>query len=173
MARCEAINITIADAGQKGRRNMSLKWLSGATMVLAFWLSANAQASVSPGPVTLQAHDGVSVSGLVYEARQPKGIILLFHQAGSSKAEYATIAPGLAAAGFTALAIDQRSGGTLYGPNETVSRLRQARNTRGRQGRSGGSSRLGAAAPSADHIVGEQLLGGACLRGRRRASESG
>jgi dienelactone hydrolase len=60
---------------------------------------------------------------LVYEARQPKGVILLFHQAGSSKAEYATIAPRLAAAGFTALAIDQRSGGTLYGPNETVSRL--------------------------------------------------
>ena len=102
---------------------MSLKWLKGAAMVLAFWLSANAQAGVSPGPVTLRAHDGVSVSGLVYEARQPKGIILLFHQAGSSKAEYATIAPRLAAAGFTALAIDQRSGGTLYGPNETVSRL--------------------------------------------------
>ena len=105
---------------------MSLKWLKGATMVLAFWLSASAQASVSPGPVTLQAHDGVSISGLVYEARQPKGIILLFHQAGSSKAEYATIAPRLAAAGFTALAIDQRSGGTLYGPNETVSRLGRA-----------------------------------------------
>ena len=110
----------------KRRRNMSLKWLKGATMVLAFWLSASAQASVSPGPVTLQAHDGVSISGLVYEARQPRGIILLFHQAGSSKAEYATIAPRLAAAGFTALAIDQRSGGTLYGPNETVSRLGRA-----------------------------------------------
>jgi predicted alpha/beta hydrolase len=80
---------------------MSLKWLKSATMVLAFWLSANAQASVSPGPVSLHAHDGVSVSGLVYEARQPRGIILLFHQAGSSKAEYATIAPRLAAAGFT------------------------------------------------------------------------
>src|ERR1700745_1412480 len=107
----------------KGRRNMLLKWLKSATMVLAFWLSASAQASVSPGPVTLQAHDGVSISGLVYEARQPKGIILLFHQAGSSKAEYATIAPRLAAAGYTALAIDQRSGGSLYGPNETVYRL--------------------------------------------------
>lgn len=107
----------------KGRWDMSLKWLKRATMLLTFWLSANAQASVSPGPVSLQARDGVTISGLVYEARQPKGIILLFHQAGSSKAEYATIAPKLAAAGFTALAIDQRSGGTLYGPNETVSQL--------------------------------------------------
>src|ERR1700758_1364020 len=92
-------------------------------MVVAVWLAAKPQARVRPGLVTLQAHDGVPVAGLVYEARQPKGIILLFHQAGSSKAEYATIAPRLAAAGFTALAIDQRSGGTLYGPNETVSRL--------------------------------------------------
>lgn len=107
----------------KGRWDISLKWLKRATMLLTFWLSANAQASVNPGPVSLQARDGVTISGLVYEARQPKGIILLFHQAGSSKAEYATIAPRLAAAGFTALAIDQRSGGTLYGPNETVSRL--------------------------------------------------
>jgi alpha-beta hydrolase superfamily lysophospholipase len=65
----------------------------------------------------------VSISALVYEASQPKGIILLFHQASSSKAEYATIAPRLAAASFSALAIDQRSGGTLYGPHETVSRL--------------------------------------------------
>jgi alpha-beta hydrolase superfamily lysophospholipase len=102
---------------------MSLKWLKGATMVLAFCLSASAKASVSPWPTTLQAHDGVSISALVYEARQPRGIILLFHQAGSSKAEYATIAPRLAAEGYTALAIDQRSGGSLYGPNETVARL--------------------------------------------------
>ena len=102
---------------------MSLKWLKSATIVLAFWLPAGAQASPSPEPLTLKAHDGVLISALVYEATQPKGIILLFHQADSSKAEYATIAPKLAAAGYTALAIDQRSGGSLYGPNETASRL--------------------------------------------------
>jgi len=37
--------------------------------------------------------------------------------------ESATIAPRLVAAGFTALAIDQRSGGSLYGPNDTARRL--------------------------------------------------
>jgi dienelactone hydrolase len=100
---------------------MSLKWLMNATVALAFWLSASAQAN--SGPVKLQARDGVSISALVYEAAQPKAVILLFHQAGSSKAEYATIAPRLVAVGYTALAIDQRSGGSLYGPNETASRL--------------------------------------------------
>lgn len=102
---------------------MPMKWLKSATILLTFWLVASAQGGPISEPLTLQAHDGVSISGLVYEAKHSKGIILLFHQAGSSKAEYATIAPRLVAAGFTALAIDQRSGGSLYGPNETASRL--------------------------------------------------
>ena len=98
---------------------MSLKWLTSA--ILALWISTSGEADA--GPVKLHAQDGVLISGLVYEAAHPKAIILLFHQAGSSKAEYTTIAPRLAAAGYTALAIDQRSGGSLYGPNETVARL--------------------------------------------------
>jgi len=100
---------------------MSLKWIVGAAA--AFGLSTGAIAQTATTPVTLQARDGVSISGLVYPAAHPKAIVLLFHQANSSKAEYATIAPRLAASGFTALAIDQRSGGSMYGPNETAARL--------------------------------------------------
>jgi dienelactone hydrolase len=100
---------------------MVLKWLIGAVVALALSTTANAQGKARA--VTLHSSDRVSISALVYEAAQAKAVILLFHQAGSSKAEYATIAPRLAAAGYTALAIDQRSGGSLYGPNETVSRL--------------------------------------------------
>jgi dienelactone hydrolase len=105
---------------------MLLRWLIGATLALTFSTAASAQDKVQQGkaePVTLQARDGVSISALLYEAAQPKAVILLFHQAGSSKGEYATIAPRLAATGYTALAVDQRSGGSLYGPNETASRL--------------------------------------------------
>ena len=105
---------------------MLLRWLAGVAVALTFSTAASAQDKAQQGkaePVTLQARDGVSVSALLYEATQPKAVILLFHQAGSSKAEYATIAPRLATAGYTALAIDQRSGGSLYGPNETASRL--------------------------------------------------
>ena len=73
--------------------------------------------------VTLTAADGVKVAGLHYRAPDPKAVILLFHQADSSKAEYATIAPRLVAAGYSALAIDQRSGGDVFGPNQTAAAL--------------------------------------------------
>jgi alpha-beta hydrolase superfamily lysophospholipase len=74
-------------------------------------------------PVTLTAADGVKVFGALEQADHPKALILLFHQAGSSKDEYGTIAPGLAQNGFSSLAIDQRSGGALYGENQTVRAL--------------------------------------------------
>jgi alpha-beta hydrolase superfamily lysophospholipase len=100
---------------------MSLRWMIGVAAAVLFSTSATAEAASQA--VTLRARDGVSVTGLAYTAEHPKAIVLLFHQADSSKGEYATIAPRLVAAGFSALAIDQRSGGSLYGPNETASRF--------------------------------------------------
>ena len=73
--------------------------------------------------VTLKAADGVTVYGRYTKAAKPKALILLFHQAGSSKDEYATIAPRLAEAAYSSLAIDQRAGGGLYGTNETAKAL--------------------------------------------------
>lgn len=72
-------------------------------------------------PLVIKAADGVAIHGALYAAPNPKAIILLFHQAGSGKGEYATIAPRLVTLGYTALAIDQRSGGDLFGDNETAS----------------------------------------------------
>ena len=81
-------------------------------------------AALAPGeaqPVQFEASDGVTVHGAWYPAKEPAATILLFHQAGANKAEYATIAPMLAKAGYNALAIDQRSGGDMFGgTNETV-----------------------------------------------------
>jgi len=74
-------------------------------------------------PVNFMADDGLTVSGRYYRAEQPKALILLFHQANSSKEEYAEIAPKLVEAGYAALAIDQRSGGAMFGRNETAARL--------------------------------------------------
>jgi dienelactone hydrolase len=75
--------------------------------------------------VTLMASDGVKVFADFYPADSKSRLyILLFHQAGSNRAEYASIAPRLVKLGFNCLAIDQRSGGDLWGQqNETVRRL--------------------------------------------------
>jgi pimeloyl-ACP methyl ester carboxylesterase len=74
-------------------------------------------------PVWLHAIDNLNVKGTYWQAPNPKAIILLFHQAGSSKDEYATIAPKLVEMGYSALAIDQRAGGGMYGTNETVQQM--------------------------------------------------
>ncbi|MBC7780863.1 MAG: alpha/beta hydrolase [Proteobacteria bacterium] len=72
--------------------------------------------------VTLTAADGVKVYGTFWPAAA-KGapLILAFHQADGSRAEYTPLAPRLNRAGFSVLAIDQRSGGTEFGgKNRTV-----------------------------------------------------
>jgi dienelactone hydrolase len=79
--------------------------------------------AMSAEPVTLTAADGVKVSGVYTGVEKPKAVILLFHQADSSKDEYATIASRLATWGYASLRIDQRSGGNLFGTNETVKEL--------------------------------------------------
>src|SRR5580692_11264996 len=80
---------------------------------------------VAAETVQLAAADGVKVFGEVWRAAGAKPpIIVAFHQAGSSSAEYAPIAPRLMQAGFTVLAIDQRSGdGAFGGTNRTAAAL--------------------------------------------------
>ena len=94
-------------------------------LLVAFtcWLQVFSAAAAEP--VTLTAADGVRVFGDVYRAAGAKPpVIVCFHQAESSAAEYAPIAPRLAAAGYTVLAIDQRSGGGHFGgTNRTVAAL--------------------------------------------------
>lgn len=75
--------------------------------------------------IVLTAGDGVKIHGEVSRATGPRApVILAFHMAGSNHAEYAPIVPRLNAAGFTVLAIDQRSGGSGFGSrNKTVEGL--------------------------------------------------
>jgi alpha-beta hydrolase superfamily lysophospholipase len=75
--------------------------------------------------VSFTAADGVTIYANSFPGVSPNApVILLFHQADSSKNEYAPIAPSLAGLGYNVLAIDQRSGGNLFPPpNETVEHL--------------------------------------------------
>lgn len=98
---------------------MIKRWI--ATIGLAL-LALTARANdIAPETIQLKAVDGVAVHGEYRRAQQPKALLLLFHQAIGSMAEYADIAPRLTQAGYSTLTIDQRSGGELFGkPNKTV-----------------------------------------------------
>jgi pimeloyl-ACP methyl ester carboxylesterase len=101
------------------------KFLAGATALgLAFAVPAHAE------PVTFDTKDGVKIYGDFRKAEgQSRATILLFHMAGSNKSEYAPLAPILNKAGFSTLAIDQRSGGDLWGDvNRTAAAARSSEN---------------------------------------------
>jgi len=76
--------------------------------------------------IEFPSKDGLIISAVLYEVDPNKPIILLCHQAGYNKYEYADIAPRLNKMGFNALAIDQRSGGSFADQqNETHNRAIQ------------------------------------------------
>lgn len=74
-------------------------------------------------PQPLRAADGVAVTAEFQPAQgRNRGLILLFHMAGSNLGEYSTIAPELNRRGFDTLATDQRSGGSGFGRENVTAR---------------------------------------------------
>jgi dienelactone hydrolase len=66
---------------------------------------------LSTHTIQFPAADGLSVSADLYGGTtKDRPVIVLCHQARSSRGEYKSIAPRLLKAGFTCLALDQRSG---------------------------------------------------------------
>ena len=104
------------------QKRISARWMSLTAIAVIFLVPRIAQAQQ---PVQFKAGDGVEIFGTYYTApNSSRPVILLFHQAGSNRFEYAPIAPKLVAAGFSCLAIDQRWGGEMWGhTNETVKKL--------------------------------------------------
>jgi alpha-beta hydrolase superfamily lysophospholipase len=99
-------------------------FVASAVATVATGRGRSAMAKAADRNVVLTASDGVQVYGIKREpSTSPIGIILLFHQASSSADEYDPIAPRLVEMGYATLAIDQRSGGSLYGKNRTVAEL--------------------------------------------------
>ena len=98
-------------------RSQILRWCLAGSVLLGTTALAGA-----PTAVWFEAEDGVKLRADLYALKEPSApMILLFHQAGSNRAEYAQIAPRLNELGFHALALDQRSGGSRWGSdNDTV-----------------------------------------------------
>jgi len=94
-----------------------------AGLLLAGCSSANnAVSPAAPKPagfkeVVFDAADHHKVYADFYPAAKPDGkkVVLMFHQAGSNAGEYETIAPQINALGFDCIAVDQRSGGDMWG----------------------------------------------------------
>ncbi|QCW99061.1 hypothetical protein FGM00_02615 [Aggregatimonas sangjinii] len=79
-----------------------------------------------PKKVEFETADGLLVNGNLYEIGKDNPVILLCHQAGYNRFEYADIAPKLNEMGYNCLAIDQRSGGNFADkPNITADRAKE------------------------------------------------
>lgn len=80
------------------------------------------------GTVTFPSQDGLLITANIYTPYEDSDapVIVLFHQAGSSRGEYTEIAPWLNTLGYNCMAIDQRSGKDAGGvKNETAQRAAQ------------------------------------------------
>ena len=78
--------------------------------------------------VTFPSEDGLLMTADVYAPYEngEAPVVVLFHQAGWSRGEYAEIAPWLNTLGYNSMAVDQRSGETVGGvDNETARRAAQ------------------------------------------------
>ena len=108
-------------------RRSDSTFLAGSAAVVGAGSASPQFAFAADRNVLLKASDGVRIYGVERDpAAKPVGVILLFHQASSSADEYDPIAPKLVALGYGTLAIDQRSGGGLYGRNRTVAEIGQS-----------------------------------------------
>ena len=77
--------------------------------------------------ITFPSEDGLVITADIYapHSNSETPVIVLFHQAGSSRGEYSEIAPRLNTLGYNCLAVDQRSGDESRGiENETAKRAR-------------------------------------------------
>lgn len=82
--------------------------------------------ALSATEITYQAEDGVTIYADWYKGKsEGAAVVILFHQAGgSARGEYPYIIKRLTELGLSVLAVDQRSGGTRFGPsNRTVDAL--------------------------------------------------
>src|SRR5512141_1038686 len=76
---------------------------------------------VAAREISFAAKDGGKVFADLYRSgpKAAGAVVLMFHQARSSAAEYYPIAPRVQKLGFECFAVDQRSGGDIYGSNRT------------------------------------------------------
>ncbi len=88
------------------------KWLSHRTLLAVLFLLTNSVHATDNTTIHLKSADGLLITADSYLPHDTNTapLIVLFHQAGSSRGEYSEIAPRLNELGFNCIAVDQRSG---------------------------------------------------------------
>jgi alpha-beta hydrolase superfamily lysophospholipase len=75
--------------------------------------------------ITFPSADGLLITADLYQAGDPRGVMVLCHRSHCNRAEYRETAPHFNTLGYSCLAIDQRSGMKVFGEvNETKERAR-------------------------------------------------
>jgi len=117
---------------QKQQRHRDLKRISKqlvffACIVLLSFVFSSFNA-ISVKTVKFIAADGLEITADEYTLESGKPYVLLFHEQGSSRGEFSTIARRLCKLDYNCLAVDLRNGGKYdYVSNETVRQLREKR----------------------------------------------
>jgi len=108
-----------------GSRNINIQVVSIVSILfLSFLFSSFSSIRVST--VKFSAADGLEITADEYVVEPGKPYILLFHEQGSSRGEFSTIARRLCKMDYNCLAVDLRNGGNYkYVSNETVKQLRE------------------------------------------------
>jgi dienelactone hydrolase len=109
---------------------LKMRYVRNCFCLVLLFLSSTSVVKSSEA-ITFPSEDGLSITSDIHAPNKNGGapMIVLFHQAGASRGEYAEIAPWLNRLGYNCMAVDQRSGKYVRGiQNETA--LRAAKENR-------------------------------------------
>ena len=107
-----------------GPRSTSIKLVFLACIVFLSFVFSSFN-SIRVRTITFTASDGLEITAEEYFIGPGKPYVLLFHEQGSSRGEFSTIARRLCKLDYNCLAVDLRNGGNYkYISNETSKRLR-------------------------------------------------
>jgi pimeloyl-ACP methyl ester carboxylesterase len=101
-------------------------WLASFACILFLTFVFSSFSAIRVKTITFTAVDGLEVTADEYIVDPFKPYILLFHEQGSSRGEFSTIARRLNKLEYNCLAVDLRNGGKYdYVSNETAKQLRE------------------------------------------------
>jgi dienelactone hydrolase len=115
---------------QKQLRHNSLRSISirliSYTCIFILFPAFSSFSTIRVSTVQFTSADGLEITADEYIVEQGRPYILLFHEQGSSRGEFKTIARRLCKINYNCLAVDLRNGGSdNFVSNETVKQLRE------------------------------------------------